>query len=107
MMINEDDIKLYYYSGFENPKKIDIEDVVITSNYLGDITEDFMDLYRDVLDNYTLDDAQENQPLYDYTIWINPTLKQLQEQNVLSYGIPKNTYLDDFEELEQLYRSRI
>lgn len=106
-MTNKDDIKLYYYSGFGEPEEIDIDNVAITSNYLGDVTDDFMELYKEVLVGYTLEEAQENQPLYDYRIWINPTLKQLQEQNVSSYGIPKDTYLEDFEGHEQLYLSRI
>lgn len=102
----KDNIKLYYYSGFEEPKEIDLNDIVVTSNYLGDVTEDFLELYNEVLEDYTLEDAQENQPLYDYRIWVNPTLKQLQEQNQYPYGIPKDTYLEKFEGHKQLFPCR-
>lgn len=91
--------KLYSYTGFSEPEEIDINDLAIQSNYLGDITDEFMEEYSYVANNYTLEEAISEQPLAAYGIWIEPTLEILQDKNQYSYGLARNTYLENFTSL--------
>ena len=66
-----DKIELYFYNGMAEPEKIDTNDLTISSNYLGDVTGAFISEYRETLENYTPSDMVENQPLYEYNVFIN------------------------------------
>lgn len=77
------------------PEKIDINDIQIDSNYLGDVTDTFISEYKEMLDHYTLKEMIDNQPLAEYDVFINPTKKQLQGYN-RSILLDDNQYLEDF-----------
>lgn len=94
----KDNIELYFYNGMQAPEKIDVNDVKIDSNYLGDVTDKFISEYHEMLDHYTLKEMTDNQPLYEYNVFINPTKQQLQEYN-RSVLLDKNQYLEDFNHL--------
>ena len=98
-------IELYSYNGFSKPEKINVNDLIIESNYLGDMTEDFLEDYNQTIKHESLEDMQENQFLFDYGIWINPTLKQLQTFNK-SKMLSKNDYLENFKGHNQLFKNR-
>lgn len=71
---------VYGYSGFDKPEllitqKEEISSLIINSNYLGDITEDFIEEYNSVKNDY--DAIREI--LEDYGMILNPTLKELVE----------------------------
>lgn len=78
------------------PEKIDVDDVKIDSNYLGDITNKFISEYKEMLDHYTLKEMIDNQPLAEYAIYVNPTKQQLQRYNK-SVLLDENQYLEGFE----------
>lgn len=90
-----DNIQLYFYNGMQAPEKIDINDIQIDSNYLGDVTDTFISEYKEMLDHYTLKEMIDNQPLAEYDVFINPTKKQLQGYN-RSILLDDNQYLEDF-----------
>ena len=91
-----DKIELYFYNGMQAPEKIDVDDLVIESSYLGDITDNFISEYKEMLEFYTLDDMIENQPLTKFNIYVNPTKEFFQDYNK-SLTLDKNQYLDEFE----------
>ena len=90
-------IKLYFYNGFDNIKSIDIDNINIINNYMGDMTDDLLEEWEYIKKDYTLDDMIENQPLQStYNIWINPTVEQLKLYNK-SILLPINAYMDGIE----------
>lgn len=91
-----DRIELYFYNGMQAPEKIDVDDVKIDSNYLGDVTNKFISEYKEMLDHYTLKEMIDNQPLAEYAIYVNPTKQQLQRYNK-SVLLDENQYLEGFE----------
>lgn len=88
-------MQLYFYNGMHAPEKIDINDIQIDSNYLGDVTDTFISEYKEMLDHYTLKEMIDSQPLANYGVYVNPTKKQLQEYN-RSVLLDDNQYLEDF-----------
>lgn len=99
-------VDLYYYSGFSEPEKIEsIESLFLESNYLGNVTDEFMEEYEFHMKDGDIADFQENQFVASYGVWVNPTKEQLQEYNK-SVMLDDNEYLQDFEGHEQLYRNR-
>jgi len=89
-------IKVYFYNGFNKPVLMantidEIKNIHIYGNYLGDVSNELLgeiDYYKNDLEGLT-------ESLAYYDLYINPTLKQLQEVN-RSYGLDKNEYLADF-----------
>ena len=98
---------IYFYNGFNEPKKLadnlsdfmsDLKnkDTVLTTNYLGDISDELLDELTYVAkDNRTIDDDINN-ALYSYSLFYNPTIKDFQNININRYGLKKNEYLADF-----------
>ena len=88
--------KIYFYNGFDVPELIDIKTIELASNYLGDITDDFVEEFNYFVTSWTMDDMKENQPLsQNYFIWIDPKKEQLSEFNK-SVMLPENAYLEEF-----------
>lgn len=78
-------VKVYYYGGFEKPELLasnfeEMNNVTVSSNYLGDMTEEFMEeleefYHHDFEDSEDL--AELNEMLGYYNMFANPTLEQL------------------------------
>lgn len=90
--------KLYSYTGFSEPRLFDLNEMSITSNYQGDITDYlFEELYE--WEKESDEDIKYEQPFVSsYGIWFMPTKKDLQERNKY-YGLRENDYLEDFEDI--------
>lgn len=98
---------IYFYNGFNKPNKLadnlsdfmnDLKnkDTVLTTNYLGDVSDELLDELTYVAkDNRTIDDDINN-ALYSYSLFYNPTIKDFQNININRYGLEKNEYLADF-----------
>ena len=98
---------IYFYNGFNKPNKLadnlsdfmnDLKnkDTVLTTNYLGDVSDELLDELTYVAkDNRTIDDDINN-ALYSYSLFYNPTIKDFQNININRYGLEKNEYLTDF-----------
>ena len=98
---------IYFYNGFNEPNKLannlsdfmnDLKnkDTVLTTNYLGDVSDELLDELTYVAkDNRTIDDDINN-ALYSYSLFYNPTIKDFQNININRYGLKKNEYLADF-----------
>lgn len=92
--IKENNSQLYFYSGFDKPKKIDINNIIIKDSYIGDISEDIMLEISELINHYQIKELKKYQELPRY-FWIDPTLGQLQAFNK-RVGLDKNDYLHDF-----------
>lgn len=100
------EVELYYYDGFSEPKKItNVDEITIESNYLGDKTDEFMEEYNIEVNQSSLEELQENQFFATYNIWVNPTKEQLQEFNK-SLLLDENEHLQNFKGYEKLYKDR-
>lgn len=91
----EKKVKLYFYNAMAEPKEIDINNILIDHNHLGDISEEVKIAYDEIVSIYSLKEIEENQFLYNYNIWINPSKKMLQEYNNTK-GLPTEAYLENF-----------
>lgn len=99
-------MNLYIYAGFDVPKKLNsVHDLVIDSNYLGDLTDEFNEEFEVEVEQSTLAELQENQFFSGYGVWVNPTKEQLQDFNA-SVMLDENEYLQDFKGYEKLYKDR-
>ncbi|XWX32565.1 hypothetical protein LCFBJUUZ_CDS0106 [Staphylococcus phage PG-2021_76] len=103
-MKNTKDLKFYSYSGFAEPQLLAvgldnlIKDLVVESNYLGDVTEDTVEELTDWLDIFdTIEEMQEHDENHVAGIWINPTYKNLSNYN-LTVGLDEESYLKNFKE---------
>lgn len=89
--------KYYFYNGFNEPKEINPLSVELMSNYLGDVTNDFLEELEAVL-SYCK--AQGSFKYFNeeigFNIYRNPALEELQLINTNVYGLSKNDYLDKF-----------
>lgn len=90
-----DNIKLYFYNGMKAPARINIKDITIDSNYLGDLTDEFIRDHKEMIDNLSIEDMKENQVLSKYDIWINPTIEDFEKYNK-SKMLPPKQYIDSF-----------
>lgn len=91
--------KYWSYSGFGKPELLGtdkemLEDLTVTSNYLGDVSEDVKEVLRELIDN-NAPDEDFNSELYEYGIFCNPTLADFQEFNK-SKCLGETTYLEDW-----------
>lgn len=59
----------YFYNGFYPPKKIDMDDIVLTDNYRGDVTEEMLETHRLYVN---LSDEDYNAGMNEYNISRNP-----------------------------------
>ena len=91
----------YFYNGFSKPKLLAtnvtqlLKDVNVSSNYLGDCTSDMRRAVREFKESLDMENFKSD--MSDYQILINPTLRELREQN--SRWFDKNdldVHLDDF-----------
>lgn len=90
-------VELYYYNGFSEPEKINgFEKLSVESNYLGDVTYDFLAEFNSRIEDVDIADLQKNQYVAEYGVWVNPTKDQLQAFN-RSVMLDENEYLQDFE----------
>lgn len=98
---------VYFYNGFNKPNKLadnlnelidDLQnkDTVITTNYLGDVSNDLLDELTELLNDDNMSDRDINNTLYGYSLFYNPTVKVFQDMNINRYGLDKNEYLTDF-----------
>lgn len=83
----------YFYNGFGKPQEIDIHDVVITDNYLGDLTKCFLEEHEEWKKEN--DEDYNFQMHSSYGILRNPTFHELQEIN-RGYGLG-NQYIEEFQ----------
>ena len=83
------------YNGFSAPCEVDVDNLVLVSNYLGDVTEEFMEYYQEVLDTWDYEDIVSEQPFYSYGLWYNPTVDMLIEFNK-SVGLHEWDYLEEW-----------
>lgn len=91
-------LNLVFYNGFNKPEYIDLKEVNISSNYLGDITDEFKEEYNFYVENWSKKDIIDNQPLFaDFGVWVEPTLEQLREYNK-SVLLDEDDYLENFVE---------
>lgn len=91
---NTIDEHVYFYNGFKSPVKINLEDIIITSNHLGDVTDEILEEISSHKQE-SLKDWKDNQYLSNYGIWIAPDLKSLQEYN-RSVGLDESEHLENF-----------
>lgn len=102
-MKNVNELEFIWYSGFGEPELLAVgfnelkETLTVESNYLGDVTDDTLEGLSDIIEMFdTVEDAQKYGENVFNDIWINPTLENLQEVNVHSYGLCKNDYLENY-----------
>lgn len=104
------ELNIYFFNGFSKPElvatSIDelLDDVKITDNYLGDVTEDLIDDLRYV----NLDDLEDlNSLLYDYAMVANPTLEVLMDEFMSRWFENNRQYpyelLEDFGSKQDIY----
>lgn len=82
------------YSGFSAPCEVDVDNLVLMSNYLGDVTEEFLEYYKDIMDTWDYVDIVDNQPFDVYGLWYAPTVEMLMEFNK-SVGLSEWDYLEE------------
>lgn len=94
----------YYYAGFSEPEflasnlKDFMDNVVVESNYLGDVTENIKEEINEVilLNNSDIESKEFEEDLkdilYSYSIFFNPTKEELEEMNKV-WCLDKDTYL--------------
>lgn len=87
--------KYYFYNGFAEPRLIDISDLEVESNYLGDITEEVLEEYENWKDE---SDVDFNEQMGYYGIYRNPTRKMFEELNINVFGLSKGDWLANFKE---------
>lgn len=98
-------LPIYFYNGFTEPKKVAnnlqelLDEVTTEHNYRGDTTEEMKECVMTYLFDNDLEYLKGN--LYDYKLFVAPTLKELQEENE-RYCLDKNTYLDNFQAKTQI-----
>lgn len=97
-----DDFNFYFYDGTDKPKKItDLNTLQFDAEYLHgttDVTNEFREIFiEQMLQNKRAAEYQREQPFIDseHELWINPTLKQLQEYNEMENLNPED-YLEGF-----------
>lgn len=56
------------------------------------ITAKFIEEYNSIKPSMSIEDIEENQPFYNYNIWVNPARDMLQDYNK-SKGLDKDQYL--------------
>lgn len=102
--MNKDNLKFYSYSGFGEPQLLAVgldeltKNLVVMSNYLGDVTEDTLEEIKDCIDYFdTVEAMQEHGDNYAGGVWINPTYKNLSDYN-LTVGLDEDSYLKYFKE---------
>lgn len=88
-------MNVVFYNGFSEPEEIDITDTEFTTNYLGDITDIILEAFNEVIEMFTQTQLEQEQPLADNGIWINPTLEQLQQFNE-SVLLSPDDYLENY-----------
>ena len=94
--------RYYFYNGFEAPQEIDLDDMTLESNYLGDMTEEFTEEH---IEWEAEDDSLYNEMMSVYNIWRNPTLEDFQEVNE-RVGLDKNEYLDDWQGVTRIGKAQ-
>lgn len=103
---------IVFYTGFNEPELLAeslcdlVSEVVIESNYNGNVTNEFLEVLTEVLHFYglTIDTPLNelsaehcdniNAELSDYGIYVRPTLSELQDFNE-SVMLDRNTYLTE------------
>lgn len=86
--------KYYFYNGFDKPKEVDINDLQISDNYRGDLTDQMIQQHDE---NKNESDRIYNEEMNEYCIYRNPTPEDFGEFNV-SHGLDFDQYLDDFKQ---------
>lgn len=72
---------IYFYNGFNKPKKLaddlnelidDLQnkDTVLTTNYLGDVSNDLLDELTETLEDDQITNDDINNTLYDYSLFL-------------------------------------
>ena len=104
----------YGYSGFEEPEFLAsnlnefLDEVVVNSNYYGDVTEnlkfhvnDLRDWHQGEIDDFFEEDLKDL--LFQYGIFMNPTYDDFAEFNV-THGLEEDEYISNlFEEKSKDY----
>lgn len=101
-MINLNNVKFYSYNGFNKPQFLatgikELEkNLIVESNYLGDLTDDTIEEIKEHVKMFdTIEEIQCHDENYINGVWINPTLKNLQNYNQY-VGLDENSYLENF-----------
>ena len=98
------DAKFYFYNGFSEPKLlgtiVDLQDLTISDNYLGDLTDEVQLEIESVLDNDDIDiehqDEAVSEILDSYNIYPDPSLEFLEDLNVNHFGLPSHRFLENW-----------
>lgn len=85
--------KYYFYVGMDKPKLVNLNDLMLDHNYLGDITSDFLQEHEEMKDDSDVD--YNNELGLVYGVLRNPSIETLREINK-HYGLSQNDYLEDF-----------
>lgn len=88
-------VNLFFYNGMSAPHKFNPYEVELDHNHKGDITHRFLTAYKEMIENYSLDEMIENQPLTEFDIFVNPPKEMLQKYNQ-SMLLDKDQYIEDF-----------
>lgn len=85
-------VKYYFYNGFGKPEEIDIRDVIVESNYRGNITDEMTEEHEEWKSE---SDEEYNEHMGFYGIYRNPTIEEFRIVNEM-FGLDEDTYLDEW-----------
>lgn len=96
------EIKFYFYNGFNYPELLannlkELENNLnITDNYLGNVTNETIEEIKELLYYYnSIEEMQQYNDNVFNCIWIDPTYNNLKDYN-LSVGLNENDYIKEF-----------
>ena len=91
------DFTVVFYNGFSEPEHIKFSDVEVYNNYLGDITKSVKQEFMEYLHDMGREEFIKEQPCGYNSLFLEPTLEQLQVVNK-HVGLEPMDYLEDFRE---------
>lgn len=98
------DTKFYFYNGCSEPKLlgtiVELKDLTIHDNYLGDLTDEVQLEIESVLDNGNIDIEHQDKAIAEsldtYNIYPDPSLEFLEDLNVNHFALPANRFLENW-----------
>lgn len=87
--------KYYFYNGFAKPILVEVEELTLTDNYKGNMTEDLLEEHNEYVND---SDEDYNEMMSSYGIIRNPKLEDLMIMNTSWFSDKKDytIYLEDF-----------
>jgi len=86
--------KYYFYNGFNEPKEIEVDNIILEDNYRVDLTDEFLEEHN--FRKGETDEDYNNTVGASYGIFRNPTKELFKKYNKNVYGIEEETYLENF-----------